>query len=288
MKITDDWRRALDKKYVVGVISVDFRKAFDAIPHSILLRKLQSLGVAGDLWCWIQDYLSGRTQVTTINGCQSQAMPVTFGVPQGSVLGPTLFSLFCNDLPDITEGIDGDPQLHMYADDTTVYVSAPTFDLVASKLNEVLARLYTWCCENCLTPYPTKTEYMLLSGCGQLTGPKQAIKMGDYVIEEVASTRCLGVQIDNALKWDHHVSELAKSFTQKLNLLKSLYFLPRQARTDFYFGVILPSVTYGMLVWGSCGQTFFSNLESIHFRAAKIIFNLDWCTPSKEVLAAAK
>ena len=86
-------------------------------------------------------------------------MPVTSGVPQGSVLGLTLFSLFCNDQPDITEGIDGDPQLHTYADDTTVYVSAPTFDLVASKLNEVLARLYTWCCENCLTPLPTKTEY---------------------------------------------------------------------------------------------------------------------------------
>ena len=69
VKITDDWRRALDKKYVVGVVFVDFRKAFDTIPHSILLRKRQSLGVAGDLWCWIRDYLSGRTQVTTINGC---------------------------------------------------------------------------------------------------------------------------------------------------------------------------------------------------------------------------
>ena len=71
VKITDDWRRALDMKYVVGVIFVDFRKAFDAILHTIWLRKLQSLGVAGDLWCWIGDYLSGTTQVTTINRCQS-------------------------------------------------------------------------------------------------------------------------------------------------------------------------------------------------------------------------
>ena len=82
-------------------------------------------------------------------------------------------------------------------------------------------------------------EYMLLSGYCQLTEPKQIFKMGDYVMKEVASTRCLGVQMDNALKWDHHESELTKSFTQKSNLIKSLYFLPRQARIDFYFGVIL-------------------------------------------------
>ena len=111
-------------------------------------------------------------------------------------------------------GIDREPQLHMYPDDTAVYVSAPTFDQVASKLNKVLARLHTWCCENCLTPHPTKTEYMLLSGRGLLTGAKQAIKMGDCVIEEVVATRCLGVQIDDALKWDHHVLELTKSLLQ--------------------------------------------------------------------------
>ena len=131
-------------------------------------------------------------------------------------------------------------------------------------------------------------EYVLLSGRRQLTGLKQTIKMGNYVIEEVVSTRCLGVQADSALKSDDHVLELAKSFMQMLNFLKSLYFLPKQARTDFYFGVILPSVTYGMLVWGSCGQVLFSNLESIRVRAAKIIFNLDWCTPGREVSATTK
>ena len=125
-----------------------------------------------------------------------------FWCTTGVCNGPYPVFPLLNDLPNITEGIDGDPQLHMDADDTTVYVSAPTYDLVASKLNEVLARLYIWCCENCLTPHPTKTEYMLLSGRRLLIGPKQAIKMGDYVIEEVVSTRCLGVQMDKALKWD--------------------------------------------------------------------------------------
>ena len=94
VKMTEDWRRALDKNLVVGIVSVDFRKAFDSIFHSLLLQKLQGLGIAGDLWSWIKDYLSHRTQVIIINGSQSNRRTVKFGVPQGSVLGPTLFALF--------------------------------------------------------------------------------------------------------------------------------------------------------------------------------------------------
>ena len=141
---------------------------------------IQSLGLAGDLWCWIRDSLSGRTHVTTINGCpaiSTHASCYWWHRPLWSdhkdlCFAPPFFSLYCNDLPNISEGIDGDPLLYMYADDTTVYVPAPPYDLLALKLNEVLARLYTSCCENCLTPRPTKTEYMLLSGRRQLTGPK--------------------------------------------------------------------------------------------------------------------
>ena len=151
--MTEDWRRALDN-LVVGIVFVDFLKAFDSISHHILLQKLQGLGIAGDLSCWIKYYLSNRSQVTIVNGCSSASMPVEFGVPQ-------LFSLFCNDLPDTVN--EGDGEIHMYADDTTLYVIAYTRDIVATTLNNILSQLYDWCCRNSLNPQPGKTEFMLLT-----------------------------------------------------------------------------------------------------------------------------
>ena len=207
VKMSEDWKRALDKNLVVGIVFVDFRKAFDSISHSLLLQKLQGLGIAGDLWFCIKDYLSHRTQVIIINGSQSNRRTVKFCVPQGSVLGPTLYALFCNDLPTIIYDREG--ELHMHADDTTIYFPAPNPDIVAMVLNSVLRKLYHCCCHNSLTPHPGKTEYMLLQR-GSFTGPLQGIKLGDNYISHVNSARCLGVKIDKMLKWncDIHVKEL--------------------------------------------------------------------------------
>ena len=92
------------------------------------------------------------------------------------------------------------------------------------------------------------------------------------------------VDIDKDLKWSIHVSELTKSFTQKLNLFKSFYFLPVNARLDFNYKVILPPITYGLIVWVSCNKTLFDKLERLHMRAARIIFGLDWCMPTEVVV----
>ena len=147
--MTEDWRQALDNGLAVGVVFVDFRKAFDTVSHSLLLQKLQGLGIAGNLWSWIKGYLTNRTPVTVVNGCKSERRLMKYGVPQGSVLDPTLFSLFCNDLPDIAEG---EGVLQMYADDTTIYATAPSLDKVAEKLKAILEKLYEWCCMNQLSP----------------------------------------------------------------------------------------------------------------------------------------
>ena len=168
-------------------------------------------------------------------------------------------------MPDIDNLKDG--KIFMCADDTTLYAIAPNHDLVAIILN--------------------KTEFLLMSR-KKFNGPVQCIKLGGSKINQVKSTRCLGLQIDCNLCWNSNVSELILSFTQKLNLLKSLYFLPTNAKLDFYFKVILPSINYGILVWGSCGKTLFNELEKIHVRAAKVILGLDWYTPKRDVLAKAK
>ena len=125
IRMAEDWRQALDNGLLVSVVFVDFRKAFDMVSHSL----------SGDLWSWIKDYLTNRSQVTVVNGCKSERRFMKYGVPQGSVLGPTLFSLFCNDFPDIAE-LEG--VLQMYVDDTAIYTTAPLPDKVAEKLNAIL------------------------------------------------------------------------------------------------------------------------------------------------------
>lgn len=100
----------------------DWWQALDTVSHSLLLQKLQGLGIAGELSSWIKDCLANHSQVTIVNGCTSERRMVRYEVTQGSVLGPTLFSLFCNDLPDTAEG---EGVLQMFTDDTTIYASPP-------------------------------------------------------------------------------------------------------------------------------------------------------------------
>ena len=208
--------------------------------------------------------------LTIATGYESETLHVKYGVPQGSVLGPLLFSIFCDDLPDIAE----DETISMYAGDTTLYVSGlNNHDAVIMAVDKIVVKLYAWCCHNGLTPHPGKTEYMILGQPGFI-GPLQDLKLGSNSIKQVRVSRCLGLEVDDQLKWNSHVTELIRTFTQKLNPLRSLHFLPVRAKMDFYFKVIIPSITYGLLVWGSCGKT--------------LMVKLDWNTPSEQVLATTK
>ena len=130
LHLTEVWKEALDDGRKVGVLFIDFRKAFDCVDHVILGEKLKALGVSEDMWIWFMDYLASRSQLTQIDDASSESKPVKIGVPQGSLLGPRLFITYVNDLPDsIRSG-----EVYMYADDTTIYTIGNTADEVAIAL----------------------------------------------------------------------------------------------------------------------------------------------------------
>ena len=122
------WSDALDSGSEVRAVSLDISKAFDKVWHEGLLSKLQSYGINGLLLQWLKDYLSGRSQAVCVDGVQSKPRAINAGVPQGSVLGPTLFLIFINDLLESTSN-----PIHSFADDSTLHASLPAGPLSSAR-----------------------------------------------------------------------------------------------------------------------------------------------------------
>ena len=150
--------------------------SFLSVPHDILLTKLnREFGVTGSLLDLIHNYLSGRKQFTVLNGVKSELLPVSMGIPQGSVLGPMLFVLFTNNLPSLVPT----RSVYMYADDTTIFCIGETADLAIAKLNKALQVLQqNWCLNNLLTPHPSRSKVILFTK-GTPMGPIAPVYLGD-------------------------------------------------------------------------------------------------------------
>ena len=185
-------------------------------------------------------------QFSVFNGVKSEPLPVTVGIPQGSVQGSTLFTLFTNDLPStVSSGF-----LLMYADDTTIFCIGQLADSAIALLNKTLQEVYQWYLANRLTPHPGKSKIILLCK-NDIIGPLPSTLLGNAVLRYVTKTRLLGITVDNRLTWVPHVLDLKKSFANKLELLKRSRFLPKDVLLKFYFCVILSSIMYGLVLWGA-------------------------------------
>lgn len=137
----------------VGVLFIDFRKAFDSVNHTILLQKLKAFGISGNLLSWMKRYLSNRNQFVQVNDVKSDTSFIKFGVPQGSILGPKLFSLYVNDFPEsITSG-----ELYIFADDTTIFTVCDNIDMIFKAMQDILDQVLSWCGANRLIAHETKS-----------------------------------------------------------------------------------------------------------------------------------
>lgn len=137
LRLIEDWRMDLDKKKTVGIVSIDLSKAFDLIPHNVLLAKLSAYGIRNESLTLLQSYLQGRSQRVKIEDITSDSVPVTRAVPQGSVLGPLFFNVFLNDLFYFIKVA----KLSNYADDNQLYSS----DLNPAVVEETMKELHADC-----------------------------------------------------------------------------------------------------------------------------------------------
>ena len=185
---------------VVDTIYLDFQKAFDTVPHRRLMGKLQSYGVKGRILTWIKSFLTGRTQVVKVNGSVSESAPVLSGIPQGSVLGPLLFVIYINDLP---EAINSDSFL--FADDTKVFREITSKD-DAFALQSDIDSLQHWSNKWLLQFHPDKCHVLTLGKFDNIRYTHR-YSIYEHELEHVFEEKDLGVTFESDLKFDEHISQ---------------------------------------------------------------------------------
>ena len=268
LKFLEDAKAAIENKQFVGVLFMDLSKAFDCLPHGLLIAKLKAYGLTLPACDLLGSYLSGRRQRVKIAGTKSQWNLLEKGVPQGSILGPLLFNIFINDMFYFIEKCS----LYNFADDNSLSNAAPTLNEVKLNLQYDSKICIKWFRKNGMEANPSKFQFMVLSS--QPTEQIQ-IDIGDNVIvSSEPVVKALGVYIDSKLTFNEHIKQTSLKAARQLNALARISkFLNVNARKLVFRSFIMSNFTYCPLVWHFCGKTNNSKIEKIQERALRIVYN---------------
>ena len=219
------------------LVLLDFSKVFDKASHQKLLFKLHRYGIRGHTLKWIQAFLSDWTQTVVIYNEKSVTVPVTSGVPQGSVLGPILFLISINDLSDKTRS-----KVRLFADDTAIYLAVPSLE-DAQILQQDLDHLHLWELDWDMEFNPSKCVVIHITR-SRTPVPSQYLLHGK-VLESVAGSRYLGVEIRNNLSLNSHIQNITTSASRSLGFLKrNIRSKNPELRQMAYKTIVRPLVEY--------------------------------------------
>lgn len=275
LSVTHDWLQQLELGNETCVVFFDLKKAFDSVPHSLLLQRLHEIDVNQYLVQWVHNYLLNRSQMVVVGGEESSTLPVISGVPQGSVLGPLLFLIFIND---IVHQISPGSSISLFADDIALYRPILTV-LDYSILQNDVSSLAVWINNSLLALQPAKCNYMLISRRSSPRLPPPNISVQGSPLSLVSSVKYLGILINSDLSWSPHVSNLCNKVRKLVGLLYRRFYKHADSSTllTLYKAFIRPHLEYNSIVWDPYLIGDINSLEKIQRFALRVCLK-SWTT----------
>jgi len=253
----------------VDIIYLDFKKAFDSVPHKRLLSKLKSYGIVGNVFKWVKDFLSGRSQRVRVGRDFSDSAEVLSGIPQGSILGPILFTIFINDISDNIQSC-----CRIFADDTKIFNATSRSSVVQEDLN----RLQEWT-EKWNLHFNASKCHVMHMGKGN-PGCKYILNVNNQDVElnQCTEEKDLGVIFDQNLSFDTHIQSAIKKANRNLGLIKRAFsHLDRDIFINLYKALVRPILEYGNIIWSPHLKRQSASIERVQRRATKILPELREC-----------
>ena len=253
-----------DEGNAVDIIYLDFKKAFDSVPHQRLLVKIKSYGISGNLYNWITDFLTGRSQRVRVENDFSNHAQVLSGIPQGSILGPILFTIFINDISDGIESV-----CRVFADDTKVFNSVHNAQILQNDINKLVTWTKLWelhfnidkCKVMHLGRSNNNFDYTMVD-CTDT----------NKTISACTEEKDLGVLFDQQLSFKNHIQMAIKKANKILGIIKRTFtHMDSDTFLRLYKTMVRPHLEYGNVIWDPHLKGLSQDLERVQRRATRMV-----------------
>ena len=260
----EKWKNDVDQGKVFGALLTDLSKAFDCLPHELIIAKLNAYGFKLPALKLMHGYLSHRKQRTKISHAYSLCDEILFGVPEGSILGSILFNIFLSDLFLVISNTN----FSSYADDNTIYDSGNIIDDVISSLKESAEKLFQWFSHNQMKGNTAKC-HLIVS-----TDEPIEIRVGESLMKSSTCEKLLGIKIDNKLNSDTHVKSLCTKANNKLRALaRAAPYMSLEKKKLLMNSFFNAQFIYCPLIWMVHSRRNNNKIKHLHERCLRIIYN---------------